>query len=270
MVDQYVTEGRAMFMSRLAVIWVFPLFMMGIAAIRSVILFKRGSIADKDKFNRWIDKQLAQSPQAALAVYPEGHRSTHGESLPLKRGMLHYAFSRKMPVQVVMSANKEAIISEKHQTARLRQTVAVGYSEVIYPEKYDNFEDFMSKVQQAWDSEWNTVFGADWTGLPEMKDPEPQWSNQYTLSLRLLMVVVVVFNIIVTGLVIYWTFVFGNAAFSLFGLMKFPLIIAVFLYIVTSFYVYSIPVDALKVHASMLRQKKHHTCLVSNGHEKKS
>ena len=42
MVDQYVTEGRAMFMSRLAVIWVFPLFMMGIAAIRSVILFKRG------------------------------------------------------------------------------------------------------------------------------------------------------------------------------------------------------------------------------------
>ena len=61
-------------------------------------------------------------------MYPEGHRSTLGESLPLKRGMLHYAYSRKLPVQVVIGANKEAIISEKHCTARLNQTAVVGYS----------------------------------------------------------------------------------------------------------------------------------------------
>lgn len=30
----------------------------------------------------------------------QGHRSTLGEPLPLKRGMLHYAYSRKLPVQV--------------------------------------------------------------------------------------------------------------------------------------------------------------------------
>lgn len=49
-------------------------------------------------------------------------------SLPLKRGMLYYAHSRKLPVQVVIGANKEAIISEKHCTARFNQTAVVGYS----------------------------------------------------------------------------------------------------------------------------------------------
>lgn len=80
------------------------------------------------KFNKWIEKSLEASPQSAIAVYPEGHRSTHGASLPLKRGMLHFAFSRKMPIQVVIGANKEAILSEKHCTARFGQTVVVGYS----------------------------------------------------------------------------------------------------------------------------------------------
>ena len=162
--------------NRLAVLFVFPTFMGAIKALRSVILFRRGSVADKEvgarwwhggglwlpsrsgrqsgatcsrcrcsshplavlparhlptltqKFNNWIDEQRAASPQPGLSVYPEGHRSTLGESLPLKRGMLHYAYSRKLPVQVVIGANKEAIISEKHCTARLNQTAVVGYS----------------------------------------------------------------------------------------------------------------------------------------------
>ncbi len=42
--------------------------------------------------------------------------------------MLHYAFSRKLPVQIIIGANKEAIISEKHCTARFNQTAVVGYS----------------------------------------------------------------------------------------------------------------------------------------------
>lgn len=144
------------------------------------------------KFNRWIDRKFKETPQTAIAVYPEGasrslgrasdgrpgpgvgvvgpapralhrdrerrscrargpwglpgvwgwgsrrqfprpvtptgHRSTLTESLPLKRGMLHYAFSRKLPVQIIVATNKEAILSEKHSTARWGQTVLAGYS----------------------------------------------------------------------------------------------------------------------------------------------
>ena len=62
-----------------------------------------------------------------------GHRSTKAQSLPLRRGMLHYAHSRQVPVQIVITANKEAVISEKDMSAHFGQTLVVGYSEVIDP-----------------------------------------------------------------------------------------------------------------------------------------
>ena len=47
--------------------------------------------------------------------------------------MLHYAYSRQVPVQIVITANKEAVISEKDMSAHFGQTLVVGYSEVIHP-----------------------------------------------------------------------------------------------------------------------------------------
>lgn len=84
MVDQYVTEGRTLFMSRWAVAYVFPLFMIPMWFVRAVLIFRRGSISNKKKFNQWIDREWAKSTQTALGVYPEGHRSTTGKSLPLR------------------------------------------------------------------------------------------------------------------------------------------------------------------------------------------
>lgn len=42
--------------------------------------------------------------------------------------MLHYAFDRKIPVQVVIGGNKEAILAEKKFSVGFGQTVTVGYS----------------------------------------------------------------------------------------------------------------------------------------------
>ncbi|KAI8109632.1 hypothetical protein M9434_000914 [Picochlorum sp. BPE23] len=173
MVDQYVTEGRTLFMSRWAVAYVFPLFMIPMWFVRAVLIFRRGSIANKVKFNNWIDDEWGKSTQTALGVYPEGHRSTNGESLPLKRGMLHYAYDRKIPVQIVIGGNKEAILSEKKMVVGFGQTVTVGYSDVIYPENFRDFEEFMKAVQSTWDAEWVEVFSADWKDLNELPDPEP-------------------------------------------------------------------------------------------------
>ena len=86
-------------------------------------------LTELQSFNRMIDRRMAASPVDGLIVYPEGmmacaqkclllmcdpprhsmhhlhccvagHRSTRRTSLPMKRGMLAYAFSRKVPVQV--------------------------------------------------------------------------------------------------------------------------------------------------------------------------
>lgn len=45
--------------------------------------------------------------------------------------MLHYAYSRKLPVQIVITDGKEAVISEKDMSAHFGQTLLVGYSDVI-------------------------------------------------------------------------------------------------------------------------------------------
>ncbi|KAK9815692.1 hypothetical protein WJX72_008180 [[Myrmecia] bisecta] len=175
--DVIATEGRAQMLSRMAVFFVFPMFMIPVRVVRGVILFKRGTIRDKEKFNIMVDASMHDSPMNGLIVYPEGHRSTRRASLPLKRGMLHYVFSRKHLVQIVMSSNKEAIISEKTLSAHFRQTVVVGYSEVIRSSDFGTFEEFVAAVQKAWDAEWARVYAADWnapmTSFPENIDDQP-------------------------------------------------------------------------------------------------
>lgn len=59
------------------------------------------SLPRLQRFNEWIDREAGSNvPQHSLLVYPEGTRSQRHVSLPLKRGMLRYAHSRGLPVQV--------------------------------------------------------------------------------------------------------------------------------------------------------------------------
>lgn len=183
--DQWITEGRAATLSRLAVGGVFPLVMASLVAVRSIILFQRGGrrVRAKESFNAWLDDKLAKSSQKSFLIYPEGHRSTKGQSLPLKTGMLKYAFSRRMPVQTIISANKEAVMDEKALSAHFGQTVVVGFSEVIDPADFGSFEDFMAKVQSTWDAEWERVLAADPADGKPL--PSPAHNLDYPLSIRL-------------------------------------------------------------------------------------
>eukprot|EP00775_Hariotina_reticulata_P012345 gene12345-12479_t len=165
-IDVYLTEGRAQFMGRMAVVYVFPMLAAPMAWMRGVICFKRGSIADKDAFNSWIDERMQQSPLPGLGLFPEGTRNLKPHSLPLKRGMLHYAYSRKLPVQMVITAHKEAAMDEKRYHVRFGVTCATGYSDVIHSSSYDNFEQFFKVLQSSWDKLWLEVFSADPAGSP--------------------------------------------------------------------------------------------------------
>ncbi len=78
--------------------------------------------------------------------------------------MLHYAYSRRMPVQIVSAKNKEKIISEKQMTVHFGATIAVAHSEVIHPREYGDFEAFFSKIQATWDAMWVMVDNVDVTG----------------------------------------------------------------------------------------------------------
>ena len=69
-----------------------------------------------------------------------------------------------MAVQILMSANKEAVISEKELSCRFGQEVLVGYAEPIHPSKFDTFEAFVDAVQVEWDAQWKRIYSADFSG----------------------------------------------------------------------------------------------------------
>ena len=67
-------------------------------------------------------------------------------------------------LQIIITANKEAVISEKDFLARFGQTILTSYAEPIDAGKYGSFEDFLGAVQSLWTRQWQRVYGAQWSG----------------------------------------------------------------------------------------------------------
>ncbi|KAK9789400.1 hypothetical protein WJX73_004242 [Symbiochloris irregularis] len=182
--DVLMTEGHAQMLSRWAVAIVFPMFMIAVMNIRSVVLFNRGRKKDHEEFNRLIDRRIAASPVPGLIVYPEGHRSTKRESLTLKKGMLHYVYSRKAMTQIIITANKEAVISEKKLLARFGQTILVGFGKPIDASKFSSFDDFFKEVQRDWNVQWARVYGADWADAQAHQPTTPLYNRRYPTGIK--------------------------------------------------------------------------------------
>ena len=68
-----------------------------------------------------------------------------------------------------MSANKEAVISEKELSCRFGQEVLVGYAEPIHSSRFDTFEVFLDAVQSEWDAQWKRIYSADFSGKTTVK-----------------------------------------------------------------------------------------------------
>lgn len=188
-VDVLTTQGDSQMLSRMAVAAVFPMFMISVVIIRSVILFKRGAIRDKEGFNRMIDRMMSLSPVNGLNVYPEGHRSTATDSLPLRRGMMHFAYSRQMPVQIIVTAGKEAVISEKDMSAHFGQTLLVGYSNVLHPKDYSSAEEFFEAIKKSWSVEWQRVNGFDWGQAIPFQTGGVDFEVHYTATIKALSII---------------------------------------------------------------------------------
>jgi hypothetical protein len=217
--DVVMTDGRAQMLSRMAVLMVFPAFMLPVCVIKSVILFNRGQRIDKDRFNQRINRKMNESPVEGLIVYPEGHRSTKTDSLTLKRGMLHYCFDFKRTVQIVITRNKEAVLSEKDMRCSLGQTCLVGYAEAIDPSKFASFEDFLAAVQKAWDSEWKRVYSANLSD-GKAKECASYDTHEYSEGMKAQQIVATGGSCIAFFVTVYWSLRAATALLGLLGPLK--------------------------------------------------
>ena len=67
-------------------------------------------------------------------------------------------------LQVIITYNKEAVLSEKQMSAHFGQTILVGYSRLLDPANFSEPQAFFDEVQRVWDAEWQRVYSADWSG----------------------------------------------------------------------------------------------------------
>ncbi len=143
------TDGRASFLSR-----VMPwLSIVGGAwhnlSTGFMWVFKRGVKRSGKEWRQWLDHKFRTSPFTdSLAIYPEGHRNRSGDPLPLKKGILYYAYTRKVPVQTVML--RGITDSVDFSDLSLQRGSVVGYRRygVVRPEDYGDEASFIEAAEK--------------------------------------------------------------------------------------------------------------------------
>eukprot|EP00831_Metopus_contortus_P064014 TRINITY_DN5703_c0_g1_i3.p2 TRINITY_DN5703_c0_g1~~TRINITY_DN5703_c0_g1_i3.p2 ORF type:complete len:178 (-),score=62.34 TRINITY_DN5703_c0_g1_i3:154-687(-) len=85
----------------------------------------------------------------SLLVYPEGHRNLKDEPLPLKFGMIRYAYERKRKVQILIAFGLEDSINERAMTINTKGSlIKYWFDSPIFPEEYPTLEEFDAVIRQ--------------------------------------------------------------------------------------------------------------------------
>jgi len=87
-------------------------------------------------------------------VYPEGTRNLSDVSLPLKKGAMEVAYKLKVPVQVIITTNKDRMVNEKNLTVEYGVKMVVYYSKTIDPNDYENVQAWYTAIQVRFMQTW--------------------------------------------------------------------------------------------------------------------
>jgi len=112
---------------------------------------------------------------------PEGTRNQRPEPVPLKTGVLQYAYDYKRVVQCVITTNKELVCNEKSLTLSRNRTVVTCCSDVIDPSQFATFDDFVKEVREVYARTWKDAYGTDSEDAdayePPMGRPAPAFED---------------------------------------------------------------------------------------------
>jgi 1-acyl-sn-glycerol-3-phosphate acyltransferase len=158
-VHKELVEGRGATLSRTLVAGVFPMIWLASRLDRSVWFFRRDKAHTRDAFYRWLDREFERCPLEGLIVYAEGHRSQLERPLPLKAGMIRYAFRRGLPVQVVMTGQTEQVIDERRRIGRTGVTVPYRVEPPLEPGDYPDERAFFRAVSELFQRAFHEVAG---------------------------------------------------------------------------------------------------------------
>ena len=159
-IHDIVTEHTANFLSRAMVALVYPFMALISVYTDGVWYFVRGGGRNLDEFFQWIDSkfQRHKTGRTHLLVYPEGHRNLKKQHLPLRSGMIRYAYSRKIPIQIFMTSGYDNVVNEKRFRSEWGET-SVNYKvyDPIFTDQYLNFESLMDDLKKSFGEFFNEL-----------------------------------------------------------------------------------------------------------------
>lgn len=158
-VHKEIVEGRGATLSRALVAVVFPTIWLASRLDRSVWFFRRDRAHTREAFYRWLDREFERCPLQGLIVYPEGHRSQGERPMPLKAGLIRYAYRRGLPIQVVMTARTEAVLNEKGKLVGLGVSVPYRIEPPIETGDHADERAFFQAVREAFERSFREVTG---------------------------------------------------------------------------------------------------------------
>jgi 1-acyl-sn-glycerol-3-phosphate acyltransferase len=90
-------------------------------------------------------------------AYPEGKRQFTNSTCPLKKGLMYYSYERQIPIQIMITKNKELVLNEYNWTSNKDVSLYTYTSDIFYPSLYPNVHDYIQDIQKEWVRIFNEV-----------------------------------------------------------------------------------------------------------------
>jgi dsRNA-specific ribonuclease len=117
---------------------------------QNLLFFRRGG-SSQDELNAQLDRHFERYPNCGMVVYPEGTRNPEKKEMVLKTGMMRVAFRMQLPVQIIMTTNKERVMREKPMYAAERNIECeTVFGAVLKPQDFNTAEEFIAAIKLAW------------------------------------------------------------------------------------------------------------------------
>ena len=152
-IDGYLTNG-ASYIGLIKTLFYFPFSVFLCLYNRCIILFLL-KFSNRQKLFNTTKKMLETN---SVIIYPEGSRNIENVSLPLRYGFIKFAYENNIPIQIIITKNKEHVFSAKMIKSYNNVVLYTSISEVIYPKDYYNVILWNSKIKETWDKHWNMVY----------------------------------------------------------------------------------------------------------------
>ena len=91
----------------------------------------------------------------SIFAYPEGHRQQTDKSYPFKFGIVRMAYRLNFPVQIIMTKNKEKVLSIQLGTFGFGVSCRVTVDRVMHPCNFKNIDDWCVSIEKRWYEVWD-------------------------------------------------------------------------------------------------------------------